>query len=158
MIHRMMLGRVPAKPHTALYDADGKLMMEHCLTREGFEGPFSILYYQVPPTDETAVENYELPGFAPYELAKDQKLHRRHVLSQNLKPRGDFLSGRQTLLVSADLDLGVVKPNEAAKLFFSNADGDELYFVKEGSGHLECLYGISVDQFRQQGGGWYTVQ
>ncbi len=142
MLHRKTLGRIPAKPHTAFYGADGKLLMEHCSTREGFDGPFSILYYKVPPTDETGVEHFEIPGFAPYQVGGRQLLHRRHIKSQSLPPRGDFLSGRSTLLVNDDLDIGIVKPVEKALNFFSNADGDELYFVKHGAGYVESLYGI----------------
>ncbi len=49
MIQRHALGEFPAKPHTTFYDENKKLYMEHCLTRDGFDGPFSILYYNVPP-------------------------------------------------------------------------------------------------------------
>ena len=52
MIHRMTLGKIPAKPHTTFFDENGKLLMEQMVTREGFNGPFTILYYRIPPTDE----------------------------------------------------------------------------------------------------------
>ena len=71
MIHRHTLGKLPPKPHTAFYDEDGTLLMEQCVTRDGFDGPFSILYYRSPPTDETGVEAMTLPGFCPVELAPD---------------------------------------------------------------------------------------
>ncbi len=38
------------------------------VTRQGFNGPYSILYYRVPPTDEFEVESLALPGFCPFEL------------------------------------------------------------------------------------------
>ena len=41
MLERMTAGEVPAKPHTALRDADGRLRHEECLTREGFDGPLT---------------------------------------------------------------------------------------------------------------------
>ena len=76
MIHRHALGKLPPKPHTAFYE-DGKLLMEQCHTREGFEGPYSILYYRIPPTDERAVEKLAIPGFCPFEPMAEQTLHRR---------------------------------------------------------------------------------
>lgn len=142
MIHRLTLGRVPAKPHTSFYDEEGKLLMEQMITREGFNGPYSILYYRIPPTDEFEVDNVAIPGFCPFELVKEQQLHRRHVRTQDMKPGGDFLTGRRTLMVNANLQFGVCKPCEPARRFFSNGDGDELYFIKSGRGKLESLYGL----------------
>lgn len=142
MIHRLSLGRIPAKPHTTFYDEDGRLLMEQMITREGFNGPFSILYYRIPPTDEFEVAPLPLPGFCPFELVKEQPLHRRHVRTQDLPPGGDYLTGRRTLMVNRTLQMGLAKPTEPARRFFSNADGDECWFVKEGSGRLESLYGV----------------
>lgn len=141
MIHRHCLGKFPKKPHTTFYD-DGKLLMEQMVTREGFNGPFSILYYRTPPTDEFEVEAMSLPGFCPVELVKHQPLHRRHVKSQDMKASGDFLTGRKTLMVNKTLQMGLCKPSEPARHFFSNGDGDECWFVKEGRGRLESLYGV----------------
>jgi homogentisate 1,2-dioxygenase len=142
MIQRHQLGRVPPKPHTVFRDADEKLLMEQCVTRRGFEGPFSVLYFNAPPTDEFAVETMSVPGFCPFELVAEQPLHRRHVRTQDHQPAGDFLTGRRTLMVNADLQVGICKTAEAPKRFFSNGDGDECWFIYSGSGHLESLYGI----------------
>ena len=141
MLHRHALGQFPPKPHTTLYE-DGRLLMEQMITREGFHGPYTILYYRRPPMEETEVTEFALPGFCPAELVPPQPLKRRHIMTQNMKPAGDFLSGRRTLLVSDDLDLAVCKPAETTRRFFSNGDGDELYFVKAGRGTLESLYGV----------------
>lgn len=141
MLQRHTLGQIPAKPHTTLYEND-KLLMEQEITREGFNGPFSILYYRTPPTDETDVRDHALPGFCPVDLATDLALKRRHVKPQDLPPVGNYLTGRRTLLVSADCEIGVCKPKEGSRQFFCNGDGDELYFVTQGSGTLESLYGI----------------
>ncbi|GMU81868.1 MAG: homogentisate 1,2-dioxygenase [Planctomycetota bacterium] len=141
MIQYHTLGKIARKPHTTLH-VDGKLVMEQMITREGFNGPFSILYYRIPPTDEFEVEAVKLPHFCPVELVDHQPLHRRHVKSQDMKPAGDFLTGRRTLMVNKTLQMGVIKPCEPATHFFSNGDGDECYFVHEGSGRLESIYGI----------------
>ena len=143
MLQRHTLGRVPAKPHTALRDDDGQLLLETCITRDGFSGPFSMIYSRMSATDENAVEPYELPGFCPLEYPAEQHLRRRHVQSQQLTPAGDFLNGRRTLLVANNIHVGVCKPNtSAAPHYFMNGDGDELYFAKSGSGWIESLYGV----------------
>ena len=49
MLDRMTAGTVPDKPHTALRDAAGQLRHEECLTRDGFEGAFTILYHEQRP-------------------------------------------------------------------------------------------------------------
>jgi homogentisate 1,2-dioxygenase len=141
MIHYHSLGKNPPKPHTAFYE-EGKLLMEHCHTREGFEGPFSILYYRTPPTDENAVERFAIPGFCPFEQLTEQPLHRRHIKTQDLKLKGDFLDARRVLLFNSDVQMSMVKPTEKTARFFSNGDGDELYYVYRGSGRIESLFGV----------------
>jgi homogentisate 1,2-dioxygenase len=141
MIHYHSLGRKPPKPHTAFYE-DGRLLMEHCHTREGFEGPFSILYYRVPPTDENAVERIALPGFCPFEPVADQPLHRRHLKTGELAARGDFLDARRVLLFNPDVHVGMITPTEKSPRFFSNGDGDELFFAYRGDGRFETLFGV----------------
>ncbi len=116
--------------------------MEQEITRAGFNGPFSILYYRTPPTDETNVEPLELPGFCPVQRTGKQTLKRRHIKSQDLPAAGDYLTGRRTLLVNDDMHIGICKPAETSRRFFCNGDGDELYFAKEGGGTVESLYGI----------------
>lgn len=146
MIHRHALGVFPNKPHTAFYE-NGKLLMEQMVTRDGFDGAFTCLYYRLPPTDEFEVESLKLPGFCPVEPVSAQPLHRRHIKTQDMPPGGDFLTSRRTIALSQTLDIGICKPTEPSKWFFSNGDGDELYFVKSGSGVLESIYGLL--QFRE---------
>ncbi|MBK8916162.1 MAG: homogentisate 1,2-dioxygenase [Phycisphaerales bacterium] len=140
MLHRHALGVFPPKPHTAHYE-DGKLLMEQMITREGFNGPFSILYYRTPPTDEFEVAGLELPGYYPFKPLERQSLHRRHIRSQDIKPGGDFLTGRRMMLFNPDVHISVAKPTEPASRFFCNGDGDELFFIKAGSGRVESLFG-----------------
>ena len=141
MIHRHGLGKVPPKPHTAFYEGD-TLLMEQCVTRDGFDGPFSILYFRVPPTDETRVGKASVPGFCPFDYVEEQPLHRRHIRTQDAQVDGDFLTARRMLLGNADLQISVCKPNQPAKDFFSNGDGDECWFAFDGGGVLESIYGI----------------
>ncbi len=141
MIHYMRIGKLPPKPHTTFYD-EGKLLMEQCFTREGFEGPFSILYFHTPPTDENAVERLAIPGFCPFEPLAEQPLHRRHIRTQELTTQGDFLNARRVLLFNKDVQMSMVKPTQTSARFFSNGDGEELYFVYKGSGRFESLFGV----------------
>ena len=45
MLERMNAGEIPAKHHIALRDTEGNLRYEECLTRDGFDGPYTILYH-----------------------------------------------------------------------------------------------------------------
>ena len=79
MLDRMSVGELPAKPHTALRDGDGRLRYEECLTREGFDGPFTIMYHAERPHTAavaTAGHGWEIP-----EASDDKPLARRHYRS-----------------------------------------------------------------------------
>ncbi len=141
MIDYHRIGDVPAKHHITFRDGD-RLLMEQCVTRRGFDGAYSILYFQTPPTDETAVESMELPGFCPVSRMEKQPLHRRHIQTAKLQHNGDFLTGRKTVLMNEDVHIGIVKTStEPGPDFFSNSDGDECWFAFDGGGRLETLYG-----------------
>ena len=59
MINYRKAGKLPKKPHSVFRDDNQKLLFEHCFTRDGFDGPFSILYNEAPPQgfgDGTSVE------------------------------------------------------------------------------------------------------
>lgn len=142
MIHYMKMGDVPRKHHVT-HREDGKLLMEQCMTRVGFDSTYSILYYRTPPTDEFKVKAMEVAGFCPVQPVDEQLLHRRHIQTQDVKHEGDFLTGRRTLLMNDDLRVGVVKASEpAGKMWFSNGEGDECWFAYEGGGVLESVYGL----------------
>ncbi|MFQ5591593.1 MAG: homogentisate 1,2-dioxygenase [Phycisphaerae bacterium] len=141
MIHYHRLGNVPPKHHVT-HREDDKLLMEQCMTRAGFDSTYSVLYYRTPPTDEFNVTGTELPGLCGVEPVDHQLLHRRHLRTQDLKPEGDFLSGRRTILLNDDVRIGIVKTAEpAAKHRFSNTDGDECWFAYDKGGLLESVYG-----------------
>jgi homogentisate 1,2-dioxygenase len=141
MIHYHKIGSIPPKHHVTHYE-DGKLLMEQCMTRIGFESTYSILYYRTPPTDEFDVRTMELPGFCPVKPIERQPLHRRHLRTKELKTGGDFLTARRTVLMNDDIRIGICKPNQPANHWFSNAEGDECWFAFEGGGLLESVYGI----------------
>ena len=145
MLDRMMAGTVPAKPHTALRDDTGRLRYEECLTREGFDGPYTILYHQHRPhTQEVApVEHgWKLVTSAGAQLATGA-LRRHHYRSQDLPRRGGGppVDARVPLLFNEDITLSVMHPAVADPVYFSNGDGDDLYFIFSGGGTLRSSLG-----------------
>jgi homogentisate 1,2-dioxygenase len=133
----MTLGTVPDKPHTALRDAAGRLRHEECLTREGFEGPYTILYHVERPHTAAladAAHGWEAPQLADVEA---RRLARRHYRSQDLEPRGGPpVDARVPLLFNDDVVLAVLQPDAADPVYLANGDGDELLYVHEGGGTL----------------------
>jgi homogentisate 1,2-dioxygenase len=145
MLDRMTAGTLPDKPHTALRDAAGRLFHEECLTREGFEGAFTILYHEQRPHTAALAEaahGWEVP------LPDDEDarpLARRHYRSQDLDPRGGApVDARAPLLYNDDVTLGVLYPDAPDPVYFANGDGDELVFVLEGGGTLSSPLGDIV--------------
>jgi homogentisate 1,2-dioxygenase len=141
MLDRMVVGQVPAKPHTALRDPDGKLHHEECLTRDGFDGPFTILYHRERPHTQALARTphgWDLPRAA----AEGLPLARRHYRSQDLAPRrGPPVDARVPLLFNQDVVLGVVQPDADDPAYFANGDGDDLFFIFQGGGTLRTALG-----------------
>lgn len=148
MLDRICLGTVPPKHHTTLRDAEGRLYYEHCLTRQGFDGGYSILYHRSLPPRDIAHRSTHLPGDP--ELYFDECLRRRHLRGPQLDlPRGgsggvprDHLASRRVLLANSDVAIGLCRPLAAEARYFANGDGDELYFVHEGAGRIESPFGV----------------
>jgi homogentisate 1,2-dioxygenase len=142
MLDRMVAGIVPDKPHTALRDEAGRLRHEECLTRDGFDGPFTILYHADRPhiaAPVGAVHGWEIPE---HDDAEPRPLARRHYRSQELPRRGGPpVDARVPLLFNDDVVISIVHPDEADPVYFANGDGDDLYFVREGGGLLRSPLG-----------------
>jgi homogentisate 1,2-dioxygenase len=142
MLDRMIAGTVPDKPHTALRDAAGRLRYEECLTRDGFDGPYTIMYHVERP--HTAVVASATHGWEVPEPADEpaRPLARRHYRTQELARRGGPpVDARVPLLFNADVVLGVLHPDEADPVYFADADADQLMFVFQGGGLLRSPLG-----------------
>ena len=140
MIHRLKRGVIPAKPHTD-FEVDGKLTYEHCFTRAGFESIYSILWHRRPPHwVETEEELGRHPGWA--EGARSGSLRRSHYPREKQGGGGSPLLARQLFFTNADIGLWLGRPTESEPTLVANADGDELTFVHEGSGRVECPLGV----------------
>ncbi|MCC6335494.1 MAG: homogentisate 1,2-dioxygenase [Myxococcales bacterium] len=140
MLERLVVGSVPKKHHLQLRDAAGHLHFEHCITQEGFDAPYTIAYHRHAPHRQQAATTTH--GFGPREAAPPRGLAKRHFLSQKLpaSTKGP-LDARVPLLFNADVTLGVVKPGADDAAYYSNGDGDDLFYVHEGGGTLRTLLG-----------------
>ncbi len=140
MLERQSRGRIPDAPHTQLKAADGQLLYEHCITRQGFDGPYTIAYHERRPHEAQPAP--DAPVALPPATSRPERLLRRHYLSPasalDLEP---FPRHRGRLLENADVALSVAMPTRSDAAYFANADGDELYFVHSGSGTLRTLLG-----------------
>ena len=140
MLERLVFGKVPRKHHIQLRDEQGALRYEECLTREGFEGPYTIAYHLRPPQAQRLgkVEHgWPLPLALP-----DRPLAKRHYRTQEARPKkGPAVDVRAPLLFNADLTASVLFPTEPDPVYFSNGDADELFYVFQGGGTLRTQLG-----------------
>lgn len=140
MLDRMAAGSLPEKHHIAHRDASGRLYHEECITRDGFDGPYTIVYHQYRPHAQhptAARQGFLIPrSSAPLPLA------RRHYRSLDLPRRGgSALSGRIPVLFNDDVVISIVHPSEPDPVYFVNGDADDLFFILEGSGTLRSILG-----------------
>jgi len=144
MIDRWTQGRVPAKPHTVFRDLEtGTLYYEECFTREGFDGPYSILYHRRPTTLETSCRASDRGFAAPASASGDgaAPLLRRLFDSGKLAAGGSMIDCRVPLLFNADVTISVARPTKSDDVFLVNGDGDDLFFVEKGSGIVQSPFG-----------------
>ena len=140
MLERQSRGRIPDAPHTQLKASDGRLLYEHCITREGFDGPYTIAYHEGRPHE--AQPTADAPVQLPPASGFPERLLRRHYTSpQSALELEPFPRHRGRLLENADVALSLAMPTRSDAAYFANADGDELYFMHSGSGTLRTLLG-----------------
>jgi homogentisate 1,2-dioxygenase len=131
------LGQIPRKRHVQFRD-NGRLLVEEVLGFEGFSGNESILYHLESPC--RIQEAGEFEPIEHTEWAPDAHVH-RHLETGGLEPEGDPITGRRTLMWNGDIEAAICKPEAGADAFYRNGEGDELFFVHEGSGTLETVFG-----------------
>jgi homogentisate 1,2-dioxygenase len=144
MIHYAKLGRIAKRAHQILRDND-HLVAEHVFTREGFADLYSILYQKRAPTHETAIRRAQFAdGFDPAPHAGVGVPERMHFRSNAIafsSGRG-FFESRKILLQNQDCTVGVVHASEQQQTFFVNGDADEMFFVADGKGSVETMFGV----------------
>ena len=140
MIERRFYGLLPPKHHTALRGDAGALMYEECLTRVGFDGPYTIMYHLRPP--HTAQPAQARAAFQSPAAAPSRPLRRRHYKTQGLAERqGAAINSRHVLLFNEDVAIATLFPNKPDPAYFANGDGDDLYFILKGSGLVKTVLG-----------------
>jgi homogentisate 1,2-dioxygenase len=146
MLDRMAEGDLPAKHHLALLGPERQLRYEHCLTRSGFDGAYTILYHEHRPhAFETTVAARQPPALESTERdAEDGQAHRlrrRHYRTCDVEAAGAPVHARVPILFNEDVTLSVVKPTLSDPTYFMNADADELVFVRAGQGTIRSVFG-----------------
>jgi len=131
------LGQVPRKRHTQ-FRTNGRLLVEEVMGYEGFSGNESILYHLESPCRIAEVGDFE--PIEHLEWVPDAHVH-RHLVSGPTEPAGDPVSGRRCLMWNADIEVSLCRPVAETDGFFRDGEGDEVFFVVEGSGTLETVFG-----------------
>jgi homogentisate 1,2-dioxygenase len=140
MIHRLKRGVIPDKPHT-VFEIDGQLTYEHCFTRAGFESIYTILWHRNPPHWVESEEDLgKHPGWGV--ASESVPLRRSHYSSGQQVDGGSPFLARKLLFANADIGVWLGRPTESDQTLIANSDGDELTFVHEGSGRVECPLGV----------------
>ncbi len=140
MIHRLQRGTVPDKPHT-VFAPEGELSFEHCITRQGFDGAYTIVYHKRPPHWVAAEEDLGLhPGLG--RSLTDLPLARRHYRTPALHAPGSPSMGRKLLMSNAEVGVWMVHADQDDETLFQNGDGDELVYVHRGSGRVDSPLGV----------------
>lgn len=140
MLDRIVCGDVPAKHHLALRDEQGRLRHEECLTRDGFDGAYTILYHTERP-------HTHRPRSLPFGFPMPEKVPARPLLKRHYQTRklpvsdGPAVNVRTPLVFNDDLVVSVSKPSAPDPVYFANGDADDLYFVLEGAGTLRTILG-----------------
>ncbi len=134
----VQMGEVPPKRHTQVRGDDGRLLTEEVMGYEGFSGNESILLHLESPCRVSEVG--EFTPLTIEEWVPETHVHRL-THTQNVEPEGDWISGRKVLMFNNDVEIGVCKPVEDLDCFYRCGEGDEVFFVQEGSGVVETTFG-----------------
>lgn len=138
MLDRMQAGELPDAPHTALRGPSGALRYEHCITRDAFDGAYTISHHVRPPH---AIGVPLPPVPCAREPADDTRLVKRHFRSSSVHAQGDPVTARVPLLFNADVSVSIASPTTQHETYALNGDADELLFVIAGSGTLHSAFG-----------------
>jgi len=136
MLDRMAVGELAHKHHVALRGADGALRYEECCTRQGFDGPYSILYHLHRP--QAVVHERSEPWPRPVPGAQRGPA-RRHFRTQQFLAPPD--GAPRPLLSSNSIELSIWKPRADDAYYRVHAHADLLLFVRSGEGTLRSPFG-----------------
>ncbi|HEX2065331.1 MAG TPA: homogentisate 1,2-dioxygenase [Candidatus Thermoplasmatota archaeon] len=145
MLDYHRLGAVPAKHHIQLKRPEGDpaadgcpVYYEHCITRKGFDGGYSIAYRRHNPAMEVATRPARLADtFQPSE----GPLRRRHLVTPGLAGPGTLWESLRVVAGNDDVRIGTSQPTVPDTGLVANGDGDLLLFLHEGAGRLSSELG-----------------
>ena len=132
------LGQVPHKRHTQFRRPDGKLYTEQLMGSRGFSGRSSLIYHHNMPTQAKEIRKVQ-DCSVPY--AAEQGLRHYHFKTKGLSKSGDPVSGRVVLLHNNDVSMAIAVPDKKMDYFYRNGQGDDMYFIHEGSGRIQTVFG-----------------
>lgn len=143
MLDRHFAGDLPPKHHVVFRDDDGNLLHEECLTRQGFDGPYTLIYHRNEPHRHGAWRASEHGWAPPVEEGAEtaRVLRRRHFRTFDLPVGGAPVDDRTPMMFNDDVTQGVLRPGASDPVYFSNLDGDELFYVHSGGGVLRTVLG-----------------
>ena len=145
MIDYHRLGLLPAKHHIQLKRPAGDpagdgcpVYYEHCITRKGFDGGYSIAYRRNNPAMEVASRPAKVAEtFQP----QPSPLTRRHLVTPGVAGPGTLWESLRIVAGNEDVRIGTSQPTVADSGLVTNGDGDLLLFLHEGSGTLDSELG-----------------
>lgn len=140
MLQRLVQGRVPPKHHSVFPKPEGGIFVEHCFTRDGFDGPFTLFYHRQAPTDQVEVRPSARGWSAPLK-ADEGPVRRRHFKSQSLPVGGCPADARVPLMVNDQVVLHAARPDRSDDVWLVNADGDDLYYLHTGAAVVWSPFG-----------------
>ena len=143
MLDRMAVGDLAAKHHIQLRGPDGALRFEECFTRDGFDGPYTILYHlRRPHVHRLAPPKH---GWARPVAIEERALAKRHYKSFELAgEKGPQIDARIPLLFNEDVISGVAFPTAEDPVYVADGDADQLIYIHRGGGTLRTLLGDVV--------------
>lgn len=143
MLDRHVAGSVPAKHHIVFRDESGKLFHEEAHTRMGFDGPYTLLYHVNEPHRHSEWRTWTGGWQRPVAEAEEtsQPLRRRHFKSFDMPRSGAPISARTPVMFNDDVIVSIVRPTAPDPVYLSNLDGDELFYIHQGSGTMRSTLG-----------------
>ncbi len=140
MIHRTFRGQIPDLPHTQ-FRPEGELAFEHCFTRQGFDGAYTILYHRQAPHWVSDEHDRGVHPGAGGAVAAEGPLRRAHFQTGGLVAGSTPFLGRRLLLSNSDLGIWYARAEESEPTLVTNVDGDELVYVYRGRGRVHSALG-----------------
>jgi homogentisate 1,2-dioxygenase len=140
MLDRMQVGEVAKKHHIQLRGPAGELRFEECFTRDGFDGPYTILYHLRRPHVHRLAPAHH--GWNAPVAAPERALAKRHYKTFELAAeKGPQIDARVPLVFNDDLIAGVVFPTAEDPVYIADGDADQLLYIHQGGGTLRSLLG-----------------